>query len=183
MTNEARGKRLAQLLQRYVARCAPELLAANGLTLVSSDEQHEGPCYNLAGIVGFVGDLSGTLLVCTSPAVIAGCHPLRDRQAELTERMQLDWIGELANQLMGRVKIRLSRHGVELRLSPPISLAGERIRHVTTPGRTLRAGFRAGSERMDVWVDAELREMITSEEAFLEEDREAEGNEGELIFF
>lgn len=175
--------RLAQLIERYVSRCAPELLDAYGLTLTSV-EAHKGelPSYSLAGIVGFVGHVNGTLLVGADPPMVVRSHPLRAKQPEMSERMQLDWIGELANQLMGRVKGRLAEHDVDVRFSPPISLAGTRMRHVATPGRTHRSRFASpDGDELSVWVDAEVRSSIVLPDRFFEDLPEVAGIEGELI--
>ena len=69
--------------------------------------------------------------------------------------MQLDWIGELANQIMGPVSIRLAAHDLQLDFSPPISVMGERMRHLASTGQTFRADREFGERtRRMCWTDA-----------------------------
>jgi CheY-specific phosphatase CheX len=182
MVDEIARARLATLLDRYVGRCLPELFgsyAADHTPVAIAPSA--SPTYTQAGIVGFVGDLSGTLLLGSSPKVIHSVHPLRSA-TEVTERMQLDWIGELANQLVGRLKTRLKAHGIEIRLSAPISLAGERMRHVSAAGATYRAAFRFGDEEINVWIDGELRDSVVQSDTFYDESKHADGQEGTVVF-
>lgn len=182
VSDELARTRLTQLLDRYIGRCTPELfLAYRPDVLPYPQPPSTTPTYTLAGIIGFVGDLSGTLLIGATPSVVSACHPFREKQA-LTERMQLDWIGELANQMLGRLKTRLSVHGLEIRFSAPISLAGERMRHVGAAGSTFRASFVYGTDTVDVWVDAEIKETVINSEAFYDDSREGDGDEGAVVF-
>ncbi len=172
------------LMERYVLRCTPELFGDYdiGVSVVEERAGSVGDGTSLAGVVGFVGDLCGTLLLCASPELAAASHPLRARAAAVTERMQFDWVGELANQLMGRVKLRLADHGINLRVSAPISISAERLVHLGAAGETCRARFRRGSSEMKVWVDADLRGSLLWSEAFYR-DREPEpAVEGTVTF-
>lgn len=173
--------RLSELLERYVSRCGPELLLEHGAVLTRLEPQPE-PSYTLAGIVGFVGDLSGTLLVGSNAELIGACHPLRNGGRPLTERMLLDWIAELANQLMGRLKARLSEHGLSIKFSAPISLAGDRMRHLAARGRTYRAAFEGPGGEVNIWFDAEIKDVIACPEAFFDDAKDATGSEGDVIF-
>lgn len=182
MSDELARQRLTQLLDRYIGRCTPELfLAYRPDVLPHAKPPSHTPTYTLAGIIGFVGDLSGTLLIGATPAVVSACHPMREKQV-LTERMQLDWVGELANQMLGRLKTRLGAHGLEIRFSAPISLAGERMRHVGAAGATFRASFYYGPDTVDVWVDADIKDSVVNSEIFYDESRDGDGDEGAVVF-
>jgi hypothetical protein len=68
-----------------------------------------------------------------------------------------DWVCELANQLMGRVKNRLLGLGVEILLATPAGLTGENLS--PAPGK-LRAPqvFAAADGFVVVWIDCECAE-------------------------
>jgi hypothetical protein len=70
---------------------------------------------------------------------------------------QRDWICELSNQLMGRVKNRLLPLGVEVHLATPAGLSGDNL--CPTPGK-LRAPqvFEAANGFICVWIDSEYTE-------------------------
>ncbi len=68
-----------------------------------------------------------------------------------------DWICELANQLMGRVKNRLLPLGVEILLATPAGLSGDNL---SPAPRKLRAPqvFAAATGFVVVWIDYEYAE-------------------------
>ena len=181
--NENATGRLWTLLDRYVTRAVPDLFASNDLALTVSPESPSDQGYNFAGIIGFVGDLSGTLLVGTCSELLRGCHPARKRGGEIAASMQLDWIGELANQIMGPVSIRLAAHDLQLDFSPPISVMGERMRHLASTGQTFRAAFQSPLGNVRIWIDADLSEAVVDKKGFYEDPPEGDGPEGTLIMF
>jgi CheY-specific phosphatase CheX len=180
--NENAINRLRVLLDRYVAQVVPDLFASNDLTVVAAAGAGPEQGYGFAGVIGFVGDVSGTLLVGTTSDLLRGCHPARKKSAEITAPMQLDWIGELANQIMGPVAIRLAAHGLQLEFSPPISLMGERMRHFASAGQTFRVSFESPIGHVWVWIDADVSDAILDRKGFYE-DPEVPPPEGTLIMF
>ena len=185
MENDEASQRLALLLKRHVEQCSKALFSGNGLELTekAADTVNPEPHFAYAGIVGIVGDLSGTLPIATNAKTLASTHPMR-ADAGLTAHMQLDWVGELANQLTGRLKIRFKRHGIAFDFSPPISLMGDRMRHIPVVGRTHRSLFVSpdGSD-VDVWIDAELSEAVASRPEFFTDDVATEDPEGSVVLF
>jgi hypothetical protein len=101
------------------------------------------------GVVGFSGDqMRGTLLLATSREPLGRTSPTTD--ASLRE-----WIAELANQLLGRIKNRLLNHGVILHLSTPIVLRGEHIAPISQT-ELVPYAFACDGGNVCVWFDAEL---------------------------
>ncbi|MGC4093428.1 MAG: hypothetical protein QM756_37140 [Polyangiaceae bacterium] len=112
----------------------------------------------MSGVMGFVGTrLRGTcLLACATGALEASCPPGgRPR----------DWVGELTNQLVGRLKTKLLARGVEVFVTTPIVLTGARIRPVPR-GMLQPATFASPHGGVLVWVEAESgRDLTLSTEA------------------
>lgn len=76
---------------------------------------------SLAGVIGFTSEaMRGSLVLAV------GKRPLSLIEAE--ERHHRDWIQELSNQLLGRVKNRLLPFGIDLKMTTPLSL---RATHLT----------------------------------------------------
>ena len=103
----------------------------------------------LCGVLGFGGQqMRGALVLATTR------EPL-----ELTNPENLgsprDWVCELANQLMGRVKNRLLGQGVQVHLATPAGLSGENL--TPTPAK-LRAPqiFGTPNGYVCVWIDCEF---------------------------
>jgi hypothetical protein len=138
-------------LDDLVFDCCQELFAAYAVN-VHPRTRHDFPTMDslaLCGVMGFGGKrMRGALVLATTR------EPL-----ELTNpggaSSQRDWVCELANQLMGRVKNRLLLLGVEILLATPAGLSGDNL--CPTPGR-LRAPqvFAAASGFICVWIDCEL---------------------------
>lgn len=92
------------------------------------------------GVIGFSGnDLRGSVML--------GCTEDLLRAADTQ-----DWLGELTNQLMGRIKNRLLQHDIAIFSSLPVVLGGDQI----TPLDVQSAGhlFSACGGIVSLWFDA-----------------------------
>ena len=101
------------------------------------------------GVVGYSGEqMRGTLLLATSREPLGRTSPTTD--ASLRE-----WIAELSNQLLGRIKNKLLARGVTLHLSTPIVLRGQ---HLAPLSRTelIPFAFVCDGGQVCVWFDAEI---------------------------
>lgn len=86
---------------------------------------------HVGGVVRFTGDqVRGSLAVVSTFDFIARSRPAELRKVALSSRrasdwvMVRDWAAELANQLVGRMKNRVS---VPLVVSPPLALSGQAL--------------------------------------------------------
>jgi hypothetical protein len=101
------------------------------------------------GVVGFTGEqMRGTLMLATSSEPLGRTSPMRD--ASLRE-----WIAELSNQLLGRIKNRLLVHGVDLHLSTPVVLRGNHIAPLSR-AELVPYAFSCDGGYVCVWFDAEV---------------------------
>jgi hypothetical protein len=130
----------------------------------------------LCGVMGFGGrQMRGALVLAASSEALEKTNPGGGFSS------QRDWICELANQLMGRLKNRLLSVGVEVLLATPAGLSGENLN--PTPAK-LRAPqvFAVESGFICVWIECELAEgfelHMTPSGGF-----EAALPEGETILF
>lgn len=129
--------------------CCQELFAAYALDLQPRDREAFPASSALAvcGVMGFGGkQVRGALVMA------ATCEPLEQTNpGGLTS--QRDWVCELANQLMGRIKNRLLALNIEILLATPAGLSGDNL----SPGK-LRAPqvFAAASGFVCVWIDCEM---------------------------
>ena len=125
----------------------------------------------LSGVIGFVGArVRGTcLLASTEPPITASCPPGgRPR----------DWVGELTNQLMGRLKSKLVARELAVELSTPIVLSGVRIQPL--PKATLEPTVLSSAQgSMLVWLEIE-----TAPGFVLGAERHGlSGSEGDVLLF
>ena len=144
----------SQQLQGLVVNCGIELFQAYDID-VSAAPHYQLPENEsvLSGIIGFSGDsLQGTLVLCASQTLLES-SAFGNTSAE-------DWIGELANQLLGRIKNQLLGFGITIYLSTPVMMRGENLdpsyRH---PG--VKPIYLCGSsDGAVIWFDFEPSEGV-----------------------
>lgn len=133
--------------------CCRELFSAYQLDVHPRDRSDFPATGELAvcGVMGFGGKLMRGALV-----LAATREPLERTNPE-GFGSQRDWVCELSNQLMGRVKNQLLGLGVEILLATPAGLTGENLS--PAPGK-LRAPqvFAAANGFVVVWIDCEYTE-------------------------
>jgi len=131
--------------------CCRELFSAYKLDVhpLRPSDFPETEALAVAGVMGFGGkSMRGALVLATTREPLAHTNP----NCFGSDR---DWVCELANQLMGRIKNRLLTLGVEIHLATPAGLRGENLS--PTPNK-LRAPqvFAANRGFVCVWIDCEF---------------------------
>jgi chemotaxis protein CheX len=147
------------VLDRLISEQTIAQFAVSGVELVVSPAGHQQPARaELAGIIGFTSpSLRGTLMIVSSFALFSRSRPEGARSEPLsggTARDWLylrDWASELANQLMGRLKNRLTGFGLHLSVSTPTALSGAALAF-GTPASKRAIGHRFTSDTDELWV-------------------------------
>jgi hypothetical protein len=137
-------------LDDLVFDCATQLFAAYDLAAEPRAPEAFPAIERLAfcAVMGFGGkEMRGALVLASTK------EPLERTNPGAVDS-QRDWICELSNQLMGRVKNRLLPLGAEVHLATPAGLSGNNLS--PTPGK-LRAPqvFEAAGGFICVWIDCE----------------------------
>src|SRR5438105_11537361 len=105
-------------LREIVVGCAKDTFSMVNVDLVVDTEppSHELPCPSpLAVFIGFAGRLlRGSLTLVAPFSLLQTTYPFALRAEPEAELDVLDWSGELANQLLGRISNRLAARGIEL---------------------------------------------------------------------
>lgn len=133
------------------------------------------PVLDRVAVIGFGGGgLRGSLGLGVSTALI------EKLVGGGTER-QDDWLSEMANQLLGRVKNRLLRHGVTITIALPMVLRGLRVEIVGASKELWAYPFDTSDGALCVWVD------VLADPEFVLAPMSDEAldipSEGELILF
>lgn len=103
----------------------------------------------LCGVIGFTSKhMRGALVLASTN------EPLEQTSPDQATSHR-DWICELANQLLGRVKNQLLSRKVEIYASTPISLRGEHLSPVLQQ-RLVAELFTASGGVVCVWMDCEF---------------------------
>jgi CheY-specific phosphatase CheX len=147
--------RTSDILNRITIETCETLLEGMGLTArhVSSREAWElgGEAGCRVAVIGFGGEtLRGSLVLDFPAAVITRTHP---RKSEIDADLE-DWVGELANLLLGRVKARLLPYDAVIQLSTPLVVSGRSRVEQTTPHSVVHT-FLADEGRFRVLLAAD----------------------------
>lgn len=149
-----------------------ELFTAYGVSLERIDEEFiEADERMLCGVIGFVGrGVRGTCL-------LAGTEPPLHRSCPEGGRVR-DWVGELANQLAGRLKAKFLARNAEVALTTPVVLSGVRL-HPLPRGNEQPIIMRSSDGQIMVWVEVESEPTFQLNEQALGSLH----SEGEVVLF
>jgi CheY-specific phosphatase CheX len=153
---------------------------------IKSAQHHgdrEGQPGELAAFIGFTGaHMKGSLLLTTSRALVTASNPQTASGTILPEEDLRDWLGELSNQLVGRLKIKLLDYGVAIDLSTPTTLAGDMLRGGSAGPMSGRLStFFCGDHVVEVFFNVKIADGVTLAYNPLPADEQSA--EGDLMFF
>lgn len=128
----------------------------------------------IGATIGFVGDsVRGTLAISPDNAIAAHSYP----NGEPSDEALADWVGESANQVLGRLKNRLLAHGVEVICDTPIIVSGQaRLGGIRREVFRITCGGSVGA--VNIWLDAQVDDDID-----MSTPLEDAAEEGELVLF
>jgi hypothetical protein len=164
-------------LDQLLVGCCRELFSAYRVD-VEPGSPGEVLCpdkLSLAGVMGFGGKHArGAVVLAATDEPLAASNPRGGAS-------QRDWICELANQLTGRIKIRLLALGIEILLATPAGLSGNSLAPIAVRPRGLQV-FLAGTGFICAWIDCEFVDGVELPES-PPEGVEIGISEGELLLF
>jgi CheY-specific phosphatase CheX len=145
-------------LQRLVMEAAQHVLPSCGIDIGPPQEARvDAPnTQQIVAFMGFTGDtLRGTMAIVAPLDVMRAAYPLPIQDAAYWQIEVFDWAGEIANRLLGRIKIGLTMRGANIEASTPRVMQGEHL-HVTrsTKGTVCSASFPVRGTSLRVWFDA-----------------------------
>lgn len=148
-----------------------ELLSAYGVELTASrpgwEAQTDEPV--LVGIIGFGGKgVRATCLIGAQRTLVEASCRVRSRPR--------DWIAELANQLVGRVKMKLLGYGVSVTMTTPLALSGVRVTPLPRSGAD-PVSFSSQRGAAVLWLEIE-----TDDDLVLTPSRPLSVEPGDLVF-
>lgn len=157
-------------IQALAGSACIELMQAYGVQLQATEGWTESDDVMFSGVMGFVGDrVRGTCLLAAPQATVEAAAP-KDAGAR-------DWVGELSNQLVGRLKAKLMARGATIALSTPVVLRGVRLSPLPRTDVD-PVVFDSPAGRVLVWLEVEIEDDFQ-----LGEERALKASEGELLVF
>ena len=150
----SKGESLAKL-RSIVGECCVELFEAYDVALTPQPDEQVVPLDELvlSGIIGFTGDkLQGSLVLCATRSLL--------ESPNFANSCSNDWIAELSNQLLGRIKNRLLSFGITIYLSTPITMRGHDLKPSTSHPGSEPLHLRGLTEGAVVWFDVDPPEDL-----------------------
>jgi CheY-specific phosphatase CheX len=83
--------------------------------------------HDLAGFIGFTGRVRGSLIMAASSRIYAATFPMMPGSRQPSPDDLLDWVGEMANQTLGRIKRRFCERGLDFDTSTPTAVKGRHL--------------------------------------------------------
>lgn len=79
-----------------------------------------------ASVLGFTGDaISGSLVLALDVKLLEASHPNLEMGMPVGPADVSDWAGEMANQILGRIKNKLAVCGVKFAMATPTTVMGK----------------------------------------------------------
>lgn len=168
-----------KIIDEIVGECVADLFVHQSAELAAVAESFDPHDY--VAVIGFYGDsMRGALGVGLDRAVAS--RMLEPSDASIAARNILeDWVGEVANQLLGRVKNRLLGYGVTLGLALPMVLRGVEVHLVKATPDIWQYRFGCADGGMTIWFDARIDDGVVLER--LLDPEEVAASEGGLTMF
>lgn len=157
-------------IQALAGASCVELMQAYGVPLTPSSGWGDTDEVLLSGVMGFVGDsVRGTCLLAAPEGAVRAAAP--------QDAAVRDWVGELANQLVGRLKGKLMARGATIAVSTPVVLRGVKLSPL--PRTDVEpVVFQSQQGKVLVWLEVEIEDGFK-----LGEERALQASEGELLVF
>ena len=147
----------AHIVNEALQELIPQLFLDHGAELRVS-EDFTGSL-DLLGVIGFSSaGLRGSVGLACSPDFIARSAAYSiglDDVSEVDHELTIDWLGELVNMLLGRLKLTLKEHEIDIALAVPIVLSALNIQSARVQARGGQIGFLSEAGE-GVWVCFDL---------------------------
>jgi hypothetical protein len=133
------------------------------------DGYRKSPELTLVSVIGFAGrGVSGSLVLG------ATSEPLeRSKPSRASAR---DWIAELANQLLGRIKNKVLRRGIEFYAMPPAVVSGNHLAPVTSQPDFRPWVFATPGGVVCLWIEVSAAPEVQPDAGLIAADIPAEGD-------
>ena len=141
---------------------------------IDIEQVEERYLFRYAGVLGFTGEgIKGTMVVSASGPAIEATFPDGGSDSD-----REDWVGELCNQLLGRVANKVIAYGLSIRMSTPVTFSGTDLNMQKVEAPEQGGWLMRGPGEADIYVHlaVEVEDHVTWETAAGAEDAPEEGD-------
>jgi len=116
-------------VRQVVTEACVDMLSACGLPVgkIAAGRLVALSEHDLAGFIGFTGRVRGSLIMAASSRIFSATFPSMPGSRSPTQDDLLDWVGEMANQTLGRIKRRFCERGLDFDTSTPTAVKGRHL--------------------------------------------------------
>jgi CheY-specific phosphatase CheX len=162
-----------------------ELFSANGISKIT--ELHDGAVRlehcDFCSVIGFSGqEIKGNLILASPRELLDKSHPSKAMGMDVGEEDFADWIGEVSNQVVGRLKNGLLKFGANASLTTPTVLRGDNITNYTLKTDSLRETLHFQLDEFQFLLAAQVEILAPIDFSISTSDNAAE-EEGSSLFF
>ena len=166
----------------FLLASAEELFGFHGVAIEARPEGKGEVEEPFTSSIGFTSDsMKGALVLTVARSLARASLPANLRDSGREDDFLADWVGELSNQMLGRLKNRFTASGLQIALSTPIVFVGREMRHFFRPSPIKRVLEFSGQGGMVAEFLASYERDFEVSEAGADADRSPP--EGEVLFF
>jgi len=134
------------------AEACVELFAAYGTEITPAATAPPRDELTLSAAIGFIAKgLRATCLIAANEGLLNASCPCSSQAR--------DWMGEIANQLLGRLKMKLLGIGVDVTLTTPLAFSGVQL--TASPRANVRPSlFTCDSGFVTLWMEVEAAQSF-----------------------
>ena len=113
-----------------IRSCCVALFEGCGTPVSTVGEEHDVETHlhhaGFAGLIGFGGtEVRGSLVMYFDETLVVATRPQTLGRVDDQDAALRDWTGEMANQLLGRVKNNLLKYNVKVAMGVPTAISGQ----------------------------------------------------------
>ncbi len=166
-------KTIGSIVDEVVPSAMEIVLKESGIEIspLSKNESH----FDVIAVIGFSGEgFGGALGFAAQQSILEAKHN------KSSDRLSDGWIGEIANQLLGRLKNALLNYGIDFQIAIPMVLHGLNLQISGRLEEIKEYSFRSKLGDTCVWVDAN---WDTTQECKTVEAKQLAKAEGDMLLF
>ena len=179
------AQQIPKKLEDMVLQGVREFFSASRVTELILTEKGLGPSdYQWTGIIGFGGDLiRGSFAVSCKAGLLDHTHPNLLMDIPVGDAERVDWIGEVANQILGRIKNLTIDYSVNFSLSAPSVVRGQSLEVVGQDRRMVNTShFLADGHQLTITIICVINPNFNFDQA-QKTVKSRQASEGESLLF
>jgi chemotaxis protein CheX len=132
--------------------------------------------------LGFAGMMQGALIVCARANALSATNPQRTMAPSISVADNADWVGEIANQIVGGLKREVSRYGGSFNLATPTVVHGKDLSVGSqSKGKVFALLFEAKGLQWKVYFSCEIAEGLSFDKPRADASVDSQGGDSFLF--